>query len=99
MRVEHNGHWAELVTKTITWGQRNKIRSAADKDFWQDFAPAIVTITVSAWSYPTDPTDPESWESVDPEFGDKVFDEALTLWKDRKDEGTADPTPEQSESS
>lgn len=95
MRVESNGHWAELSEKPLTWGDRNALRSAASKDFFVDFAPALVTKTVTTWGESGDPTDPAAWEPVDPEFGDAVFAAALKLWKGKETEASPNPPSEQ----
>lgn len=97
-KVEYNGHWAVLTQKPLTWGDRNALRSQANKDFWVDFAPALVTWAVESWSYDTDPKDRASWENADPEFGDRVFAAALSKWKAAAERETANPTPEPSES-
>jgi hypothetical protein len=94
MRVEHGEYWAELSEKPLTWGERNALRSAASKDFFVDFAPALVTKTVTKWSLDTDPTDPASWEPVDPEFGDAVFGAALKLWKGKAEDTSPNPQSE-----
>lgn len=90
-RVEHDGHWALLDARALTWGQRRAARKAAMGDFWTDFAPVLVTCTVVDWSYDTDHTDPASWEAVDGQFGDLVFSKALDLWKQYQG-AKADPT-------
>ena len=82
MKVTSGSHWAELSDEPYTWGQRNKIRDAADADsFYQSFAVALVSERTTAWSYETDPRDPASWEAVDDAFGDAVFAAALESWK------------------
>lgn len=98
MRVELNGKWAELTDKPLEWGDRNKLRSAASRDFWVDFAPALVTWATESWSEPGDPKDVASWEPVDPEFGDAVFGAALNIWKVKAEEAKTNPTVEQSAS-
>jgi len=98
MRIEHNGHWAELGDKPLTWGERNSLRSASSKDFFVDFAPALVTQAVASWGEPGDCKDPLAWGPVDPEFGDKVFQAALDLWKAKVGDDSTDPTEQPSES-
>lgn len=98
MRVELNGHWAEIDETPLMWGARNKLRAAANKDFWLDFAPALVTTVVKSWSFSSNPNEAKSWEPIDPEFGDEVFAKALGVWKAREVEDDANPTVEPSES-
>lgn len=88
MRVEHNGQWAELSDAPFTWGQRNRVRDAIDGGFFSSFAPTLVAERVTAWSYPSDPHDVKSWESVDDSFGDAVLGAALKVWKDAPDPNT-----------
>jgi hypothetical protein len=83
--VEHGSHWAEVSGEPFTWGQRNKIRDAADGPFFESFAVTLVANRVTAWSYDTDPSDPASWEPVDDGFGDAVLTAALKAWKDAPD--------------
>lgn len=97
-RVELNGLWAEIDETPLKWGQRNALRAAASRDFWADFAPALVSMTVTKWSLDTDPSDPTSWNPVDPEFGDAVFAEALKVWKARDEATDPNPTVQPSES-
>lgn len=99
MRVEYNGHWAEVSEEPLTWGLRNRLRSAATKDFWEVFAPAVVTALVTAWSEAGSPKEASSWEPVDPDFADKVFAAAINVYKTKADEAEADPTPGPSASS
>jgi len=89
VRVESGNHWAELSEEPFTWGQRNKIRDAADGPFFESFAVTLVTQRVTAWSYDTDPRDPKSWEPVDDAFGDAVFKKALESWKAAPDPNAA----------
>lgn len=91
-RIEHNGHWAVLTNKPLTWGDRNDLRAEANKDFWKDFAPALVAWAVEKWSYDTDPKDRKSWDAADPEFGDAVFAASLALWKGINEREGSDPT-------
>lgn len=90
-------YWAILDAYSMTWGQRLKARKAAAGDFWQDFAPVVVTMSVTKWSENTDPTEPESWEGVPGEFGDECFSVALALWQEYQAREQANPTEGQSE--
>lgn len=98
MRVASGDHWAELSTEPYTWGQKNKIRDAADGPFFESFAVTLVTQTVKTWSYDTDPTDPDSWAPVDDTFGDVVLKAALEKWKGVPDPNAtsapSEPSPE-----
>lgn len=98
MRVEHGGHWAELSEAPFTWGQRNRIRDAADGNFFSSFSPTLVSQRVTAWSYETDPTDPKAWDDVDDGFGDAVLAAALKTWKGAPDpndtSAPSEPSPE-----
>ena len=91
MRVEHGGHWAELSAAPFTWGQKNRIRDAADKPFFEGFATTLVTQRVTSWSEPGDPADPKAWEPVDADFGDAVFKAALETWKAAPDPNATVP--------
>lgn len=105
MRVEHGGHWADISDAPFTWGQRNRIRDAADGPFFQSFATTIVAERVMAWSEPGDPHDAKAWDEVDGTFGDKVLSAVLAQWKDTPDPNTtsgdvsrSDTSPQGSES-
>ena len=104
MRVDHDGHWAELSEDPFTWGQRNRIRDAADGPFFSSFATTLVTERVTSWSEPGDPKLPAAWETVDDGFGDAVLTAALKSWKDAPDpnaqsgDGKSSPSPQDSES-
>jgi hypothetical protein len=91
-------HWAELDPKPLTWGQRNRARAAIRQDFYGEFAPALVTMVTTAWSEQGDPASVDAWEPVDAVFGDKVFGEALTLWQDKSEAASVNPTEGPSES-
>ena len=104
MRVDSGNHWAELSEEPFTWGQRNRIRDAADGKFFTSFAVTLVTQRVTAWSEPGDPSLAEAWDTVDDTFGDAVLTAALELWKDAPDpnassgDGKPSPSPPASES-
>ena len=98
MRVEHGSHWAEVSEEPYTWGQRNKIRDAADGKFFEGFAVTLVSQRVTAWNCDGDPSDPDSWEPVDDKFGDKVLAAALKTWREVPDpndsSAPSEPSPE-----
>ena len=104
MRVDSGNHWAELSEEPFTWGQRNKIRDAADGPFFTSFATTLVTVRVTSWSEKGDPKSAEAWESVDDTFGDAVLTAALKTWKDAPDPNAASgddkssPSPQDSPS-
>jgi len=104
VRVEHGGHWADLSEAPFTWGQKNRIRDAADKPFFETFAVALVTNRVTAWSEPGEPSEPKAWEPVDADFGDAVFKAALSIWSAAPDpnaasgDGKSSPSPQDSPS-
>jgi hypothetical protein len=104
VRVDSGNHWAEISEEPFTWGQRNRIRDAADGPFFASFATTLVAQRVTSWSEEGDPTDPASWEAVDDKFGDAVLTAALETWKDAPDpnapsgESKSSPSPQDSES-
>ena len=102
-RIEHTSadgveHWAVIGDRPLDWGSRNRIRSASDKDFWLDFAPALVTASVTSWGEEGHCKDADAWGPVDAEFSDMVFQACLDLWKAKKAEAEIDPTVGPSES-